>query len=121
MAYRYFKESEIQGLNNELVAKLDTARHVAGVPFVIKSGKRSEGENEQAGGVEDSSHVAGLAVDIRLGQWVEGYPRNHARFCMMKGLMAAKFDRIILYSAHIHVDVDQSKPQETMPLGGESH
>lgn len=121
MAYRYFKDSEVQGLSNELVSKLDTARHVSGVAYIIKRGKATVSENEKVGGVEDSAHLNGLAVDLGLGHLAEGYDRNHARFLMVKGLYVAGFTRIILYSNHVHADVDGSKPQETMPLGGESH
>lgn len=121
MTWKYFSDTEIAGLSTELVSKLDTARHVAGVPFRITSGKRNTDDNERAMGVEGSSHIKGLAVDLGLGHLPEGYERNHARFMMIKGLIAAGFTRIIPYEKHTHVDVDTEKPQETMPLGGDSH
>lgn len=121
MSWNYFKPEEVEGLDPELVSKLDTARRVAGIPFIITSGKRTPVANERAMGVEGSSHIKGLAVDLGLGHLADGYERNHARYLMIKGLYASGFTRIIPYGSHIHVDIDKEKPQETMPLGGESH
>ena len=62
--YKYFKEKEIVGLNTGLVEMLDKAREIAGIPFIITSGVRTPKQNEDAGGVNDSSHRKGLAVDF---------------------------------------------------------
>lgn len=62
----------------------------------------------------DSAHVRGLAVDIACVS-------SRARMRMVAGLVLAGFNRIGLYSRHIHADVDGSLPGEVLWLGGESH
>jgi zinc D-Ala-D-Ala carboxypeptidase len=106
---KYFKEKEIKGLSPILVAKLDTAREIAGIPFIITSGKRTFLENSFAGGVDDSSHLNGLAVDIRCRD-------INSRFDIMRGLLGAGICRIGLYTTHIHADIDKTKPQNLIYL-----
>lgn len=103
--YKYFKPNEVQGLKNELVAKLDSARGMAQVPFVITSGLRTKDSNTEVGGVENSAHLSGLAADIRCVD-------SSARFKMIKALLMAGFNRVGVYKAHLHVDIDSNKPQE---------
>src|SRR5437764_536052 len=63
--YKWFKPEEVEGLDEEFVAKLDQARNLAGFPFVIASGFRTPEKNESIiGAVRDSSHLKGLAVDL---------------------------------------------------------
>ena len=70
---KYFEEKEFEckcgcGKNNvihELKIKLDTAREFAGVPFVISSATRCYQHNVNVGGSPTSSHLKGLAVDIK--------------------------------------------------------
>jgi uncharacterized protein YcbK (DUF882 family) len=115
MTWNYFKPEEVQGLDPELVSKLDTARHAAGIPFSISSGLRSSSGNSiLKGAVPDSAHLTGKAVDLRVGN-------NHDFFLMMKSLMDAGFNRIGVYLntdccdvIHLHVDIDADKPQETI-------
>lgn len=108
--WKYFKDEEVLGLDKELVSKLDSARHVAGVPFRITSGKRTAEENQLAGGVQDSAHETGLAVDLRV-------PDGTSRFLMVSALLQAGFKRIGVYDKHIHVDIDASKPQNVLWVG----
>lgn len=106
----YFKPEEVEGLMPELVDKLNTARRVAEVPFIITSGKRSPSENERAMGIEGSSHVSGLAVDLRVED-------GASRFAIVKGLLAAGFVRIGAYDKHVHADLDATKPQSVLWVG----
>lgn len=108
-----FDEAEVEGLDKELVAKLDWARSRAGVPFLITSGKRLPDQNDSVGGVKDSAHLRGLAVDLRCS---EAGPR----FRMVQALLLAGFKRIGVYDRHVHVDLDDTLPQEVMWIG-ESH
>jgi len=110
---KYFKENEIAGLDPKLVTMLDVAREAAGVPFVITSGFRDKSHNDNAGGVEDSSHTKGLAVDIRAPN--EQYGKQVAF-----GLGQAGFKRAGFYDKHIHVDIDETKPTPAK-WTGESH
>lgn len=111
---KYFKDQEIEGLDAKLVAMLDDAREAAGVPFVITSGYRDPEHNKAVGGVKDSAHAKGLAVDIRA-------PNDQIGKIIAMGLGAAGFSRrFISYSGHIHVDLDMSK-NPCVEDGGESH
>ena len=105
--YRYFSEKEILGLDRELCARLDQARHHANTPFILTSTLRSP---ERALGVENSAHLTGKAVDIRITD-------STARFKIVRGLILAGFTRIGVYDKHAHADIDESKPQEVMWLG----
>lgn len=103
--YKYFSPKEIVGLKPELVEMLDKARGLAGIPFVINSGYRTKEHNSEIGGVENSSHLSGLAVDLRARNSVE-------HFKITKALMDVGFTRISRkYPNHIHVDCDKTKPQ----------
>lgn len=100
--YKYFKDSEITGLSPELVKMLDKAREFAGIPFVITSGLRTVEENMKVGGVENSSHLKGLAVDLRC-------TNSRERFLIIKALIYIGFVRIEIKKDHIHCDIDISK------------
>lgn len=106
----FFKPEEIEGLDPELVAKLDWARGRSGVPFVITSGKRSPEENERVMGVDASAHIKGLAVDLRCDN-------SPDRYKMVQALILAGFRRIGVYNAHLHCDLDTDLPQDVMWQG----
>ena len=86
------------------------ARNKADIPFTITSGKRSSDINEQAGGVQDSSHISGKAVDLACAD-------SPDRFKMVSALLAVGFRRIGIYEKHCHVDVDETKPQDVAWIG----
>lgn len=102
MPYKYFKDSEIVNLNGGLVMMLDQARTLAGIPFVITSGYRTTGQNDAVGGVNDSSHLKGLAVDLRC-------QNDRERFLIIKALISVGFTRIGDEVDHIHCDIDTLK------------
>lgn len=104
--YRYFTDEEVMGLQDAFVQKLDQARGMAQTPFVITSGLRNLSENSTAGGVSDSSHLRGWAVDLACSDSAE-------RFAIIRALVMTGFVRIGVYEAHIHVDLDSSLPQNT--------
>lgn len=108
--WKYFTDEEVKGLETELVAKLDQARHYAGIPFVLTSTVRSDESNERALGVENSAHLSGKAVDIRVDD-------SSSRFQIVKGLVMAGFNRIGVYDHHCHADIDGSKPQNVLWTG----
>jgi hypothetical protein len=110
---RHFDESEVVGLDPKLVEMLDAARGFAKVPFRITSGRRSATENAAAGGVMDSAHTRGLAVDLACFD-------SRARMRMLSGLILAGFRRIGCYDRHLHADVDESMPQDVLWVG-QSH
>lgn len=114
---KHFVKSEFAckcgcGYNNvsfELVKKLDFARTIAGVPFAIVSGCRCEAHNKKVGGVDNSAHLFGLAVDIKAEDSV-------FRFRILSSLLGVGLLRLGVYSSFLHADIDASKPQNLVWL-----
>lgn len=102
---KYFKEDKAIGLKESLLIMLDKAREYAEIPLIINSGLRTEEENEAVGGVKDSAHLRGEAVDIRV-------ENSTQRFFILKGAFLAGFRRIEIAPKHIHLDIDREKPQD---------
>ncbi len=102
MKYKYFSDKEIIGLKPELVLLLDQAREIAGIPFKLNSGKRTVEQNEKAGGVKDSAHLSGLAVDIAC-------TTDSARDKILNSLRVVGFNRIGIAKTFIHCDIDKTK------------
>lgn len=98
--FKYFSPWEIKGLHVDLVYKLDRARMFYGYPIIITSGYRTPEQNRSIGGVEDSSHVKGFAVDIK----VPDQPKLKER--LLWSLGCAGFHRVGSYDRHIHADID---------------
>ena len=88
----------------EFLAKLDEARHIAGVPFRINSGVRSEAWNQRVNGSKGSSHLTGWAADIQA-------TTSNRRYLVLSALIRVGFRRIGIADTFIHVDMDPSKPQ----------
>lgn len=113
----YFSQSEFEckcgcGLNNvcnSLIDDLNTAREIATVPFVITSGSRCETHNKKVGGLRSSSHLKGLAADIKADN-------SPVRLKILQGLILAGFDRIGIHKTFIHVDVDRTNPSQVLWL-----
>lgn len=111
----YFKHEEFEckcgcGTNiisQKLVDRLNLARHIAGVPFVINSGCRCENHNAEIGGSKTSSHLLGLAVDIKVNNDAD-------RFLILNGLIKAGFARIGVAKTFIHADIDRAKNQNRL-------
>lgn len=105
--FQHFTDEEIKGLDPALPIKLEQARTLAGIPFVITSGLRTPEENAACGGEHDSAHLRGLAVDLHCDQSVD-------RFHMVQSMLAAGFTRLGIYEDHIHADIDETLPQDVM-------
>lgn len=88
----------------EFLAKLDEARHIAGVPFRINSGVRSEAWNQRVNGSKGSSHLTGWAADIQA-------TTSNRRYLVLSALIRVGFRRIGIADTFIHVDMDPDKPQ----------
>ena len=112
---KHFKKSEFAckcgcGLNCidfDLVKKLDFAREIAGVPFVITSACRCSSHNKEVGGLSNSSHLRGFAVDIAVTD-------SYHRFKILVALLGVGFNRLGVYSDFIHADIDLDKPQNVI-------
>jgi len=111
----YFSEKEFSckcgcGLNNsteELRERLDNARASAGISFVLSSACRCMSHNKTIGGSETSSHMLGVAVDIKCSNSTD-------RMTIVEALLTSGFNRIGIADRFIHADVDEEKPQNLM-------
>jgi uncharacterized protein YcbK (DUF882 family) len=85
-----------------LLSKLDKARDIADIPFIITSGYRTKKHNDEVGGSPTSSHLYGWAVDIAV---VDGL----SRITIVKSLLDVGFVRIGIGRTFVHVDCDPNK------------
>lgn len=90
-------------MKESFLYKIDAARHIAGIPFVITSGYRCAEHNKAVGGTNDSAHVYGYAADIYI-------PDSYHRYKAIYGLINAGFTRIGIGKDFIHADNDPNKP-----------
>jgi len=103
---QYFNESEfkrcappcsLQDMNQSMMKRLDYARKIAGIPFVINSAYRTPEYEKAHGRKGTSSHTLGRAVDIRCNT-------DENRFKIVGALQQAGFNRIGIGKTYIHVD-----------------
>lgn len=102
---KYFKNIE-EGMSEGFLMKLDEARAYANVPFIINSAYRSP-EHPLSKKNPSSSHIKGLAVDIRIRN-------SRERFVVVDALLAVGFSRIGLGRNFVHVDSDLDKSDSVM-------
>lgn len=107
---KYFSDLEIQSLDKRLIVMLDQLRSEAEMPIIITCGYRSPEDNEKIGGVKDSAHTLGLAVDIRCGD-------SLTRYKLVRAAYRVGFKRIGAETAHLHLDISETLPQNVMFLG----
>lgn len=86
---------------------LTEARIIAGIPFKINSGFRSQARNAKVGGTKDSSHTTGYAADIRTNT-------SQDRFKIIDAALKAGITRIGIGERFVHLDTDPTKPSNTM-------
>ena len=83
--------------NKELLFRLEMLRAKLGKPIIITSGYRCPRHNKEVGGVANSQHTKGTAVDIK----VAGYtPAQVAQLAKQCGFTWTK-----VYSAWTHIDI----------------
>jgi hypothetical protein len=113
----YFKPHELEckcgcgqkNMHPETLLRLNTARQIADVPFILTSACRCEEHNARVGGSAESAHLATdehecHAVDIKA-------VGSRARFLIVSGLIAAGFTRIGIGKDFVHADDDPDKDQ----------
>lgn len=108
----YFKRSEEYcpccgsgGFLPDFRDKLNKAREIADIPFIINSGFRCPSHNTDIGGSQTSSHMIGCAADIKCDN-------SHNRYLILNALIRVGFNRIGIAKTFIHVDDDMAKPSE---------
>jgi uncharacterized protein YcbK (DUF882 family) len=74
---------------------------------VVNSGFRTKDHNKKVGGVESSSHLKGLAIDVAC-------VTSKHRFEMLTALLEVGFNRIGVADTFIHIDVDKNKSQNVI-------
>ena len=102
---KYFKEIEAN-MDKRFLFVLDEAREFAGIPFIINSAYRSPDHPESIKN-PTSSHIKGLAVDIKATDSV-------TRFKIIEALVSVGFTRIGIADTFIHVDLDLDKTQNVI-------
>jgi len=109
--YSEFDSPDVQGsgqmMDKTLLEMLDEVRDKFDKPIHITSGFRTPAHNEAVGGVETSSHLKGLAVDIACNKSTD-------RFDLINCLLDVGFSRIGIADTFIHTDIDQTKAQGVM-------
>ena len=114
MTLKYFKLSEFDSpdlegsgsnMNYTFLEKLDQARGLAGIPFKITSGFRTEAYQDdltrrgyKTAKKGTSPHLKGLAADISVKD-------SRQRFIVINSLLLAGFTRIGIGDNFIHVDL----------------
>lgn len=86
---------------------LDDARESANIPFHINSAYRCEKHNKAVGGVPNSAHTTGHAVDISARSGRE-------KWLIVNALIDAGFDRIGIAGTFIHADNDPSNTPDVI-------
>jgi hypothetical protein len=99
-----------QGIvDGELLGKLNKTRYYYGHPIHVNSGFRCKKHNKKSGGKSTSSHLKGMAADLRC-------KGSRNRYHLLSSLIAAKFNRIGINDkkGFIHVDIDKEKDPDVI-------
>lgn len=99
-----FPPCKMSQMSDRLLEMLDLARRIYGRPIIINSAYRSKEYELSRGRTGTSSHVSGLAVDIRCMNSVD-------RLDLIAALLSAGFRRIGISRNFVHVDIDPDKVQ----------
>ena len=113
---RYFQESEfkacspscsLQDMKQHTMDKLDAARALAGIPFVLNSAYRSPAWERSHGRTGTGAHPHGCGVDIRCNT-------SANRMKIIQSCLAVGFRRIGIGKTYIHVDDDETQAQNVI-------
>tara|TARA_R110000744_G_scaffold237580_1_gene355035 strand:- start:219 stop:578 length:360 start_codon:yes stop_codon:yes gene_type:complete len=109
--YEEFDSPDLQGsgknMSDELISMLDVARKKYGKAIVPNSGFRTRDHNAKVGGTSNSSHLKGLAADIKCVNSTD-------RFKLEGILREVGFKRIGIGETFIHIDIDKDKSQNVL-------
>ena len=90
--------------------QLDVIRELLGVPVIVHSWYRSPAVNAKAGGVFNSAHLTGWAVDF-TAKGISDYD-----VCMKIAESGVKFDQLILEPGWVHISFDPKMRGEKLTL-----
>ena len=114
--YKFFIDEEfrkaqpscsLSDMDPDFMFKLDQAREIAGVPFIINSAYRPVAYEKLHGRSGSSIHCLGKAVDLRA-------VTSDIRYRIVASLISVGFRRIGIDSRFIHVD--SGYPEATNPI-----
>ena len=113
---KYFRESEfkacspacsLQDMQQHTLDKLDRAREMAGIPFVLNSAYRSPAWDKSKGRSGTGAHTTGCAVDIRCNS-------DSNRLKIVLAALSVGFRRIGIGKTYIHLDDDPKRTQNVI-------
>ncbi len=84
-------------MHPDTLYKLNKARHIAGIPFVLNCAYRSPAHDKAKGRSGTGAHTLGRAVDIRCYS-------SDTRYKIITAAIEAGFTRIGVADTFIHVD-----------------
>ncbi len=115
--WKYFKYEEFScpccgknKTNYDLISKLDIAREIAGIPFVIKLGYICENYNRILNNLFElrlESHLAGNACKILCIE-------NFSRFLIVSALLKVGFNQIGISEKFIHCEISKEKTPNSL-------
>lgn len=88
---------EKSDMHPETLCKLNNARHLAGIPFVLTSAYRSPAHDKSKGRSGTGAHTLGRAGDI-------AYTTMHELFLIIDAALKAGFTRIGIAKSFVHLD-----------------
>lgn len=109
---KYFNESEfkrctpscsIQDCDKTALERLDFAREVAGIPFILSSAYRSVEYEKAKGRSGKGAHTQGKAFDIVCRD-------TFTRFHIIDAALVAGFKRIGIGKTFVHIDLASDLP-----------
>lgn len=116
MTYKYFSNDDFQratpscniaDMSPALLQRLDRAREIAGIPFVVTSAYRPQEWEKSHGRSGNGAHPRGMAVDIRC--------RNSSdRWRIAFAAFAAGFPRIGVARGFVHLDICEDLPHPVL-------
>lgn len=97
------------GVDINFLRKLNEARDLINIPFIILSGFRCPEHNKAVGGALHSAHLKGLAADVLCKD-------SRSRYHMIKIFLDLGFHRIGVGRDFIHVDSDPNNDPQVIWL-----
>ncbi len=111
MESKYFAHKELEckcgcgkaDMDDMFLERLDMLRYKYNRPIILNSAYRCSNHNENVGGVANSSHTKGLAVDIKCS--------GSEKYWLLKHAMGLGFQGIGVASSFLHLDDKTESPR----------
>ena len=113
---KYFSDYEfkkigcrLSDMDESFMHSLDTLREKVGEPLILSSAFRTVEQNKAAGGVPNSAHLKGMAVDIVA-------LTSRKRYTIVSAALEIGIRRIGIGKSFVHIDTDTTLPQNVIWL-----